>query len=227
MSADYVSIIDDTTLTTLGAMTLSMSISDRDDAITIYLTGPSSVYFSIGIGSCDMTDSWALVVPGSSASDGTTPFEQILANNKPGSTLAPSFEVEEDMTYGLLRTVTFTRPLSTSLELDDTYYAFSTDDDELIVMWAYGSGADYANHGEYQRGCNTLSFAKTMETEEQRIELSSSDWSYVFGQSTASLIVVFVLLSIILIIAAFRYYMKGHKWTQINHLINREEYIPI
>ena len=72
-----------------------------------------------------------------------------------------TFEVTEDTTEGYIRTVTFTRSLSNTLS--DDYYDFSTDDDQLIVMWAYGKSADYSNHGEYNRDCTTLSFAKTLQ----------------------------------------------------------------
>merc|ERR550532_467504 len=51
-----------------------MTLSDSSDLITITLTGPDIVYFSIAMGSCLMKDSWALVIPGR----GEAPFEQKL-----------------------------------------------------------------------------------------------------------------------------------------------------
>eukprot|EP01084_Bolivina_argentea_P099501 178854_1 len=212
-SMNYQSIIDDTTLTTMGDITMSISISDLDDKISISITGPTIVYYSIGIGSCEMSDSYALVIPGSTATDGTTPFEQLLGKNAAGSTLDSTFTIEQDTTSDLLRTVIFSRTLSTDID-DDSYYKFSTDDDELMVMWAYGTKADYSNHGEYQHGCNTLSFTKTLQNEnihKQITNKSSADSLYFFGHSSKSLIFIVILLGIIFFYALFTFYKNYYK----------------
>eukprot|EP00483_Globobulimina_turgida_P001021 UN01023 len=200
MSLNYLSAIEDATLTEMGAMAVSLSVSDLEDLITISITGPSSVYYSIGVGSCEMSNSWALVVPGVSATGGDTPFEQLLGHKSAGDTLDSTFDIQQDTISGELRTVIFSRSLSH--DIDDAYYAFSTDDDELNVMWAYGTKADYSNHGEYQRDCATLSLTKTLQTESVgRPERSSTDSLYFFGQSSTSLIFVLVLLSMVLVYA--------------------------
>lgn len=162
-ASNYYAAIEDTTLTSLGAVSMSMSISDNEDLISLTLTGPTSVYYSIGVGSCTMDGAWSLIIPGIDATDGSDPFEQLLGKDSAGYPLDSTFDVTEDTTDGALRTVKFTRSLSTTIS--DEYYDFTTDDDKLIVMWAYGQGADYANHGEYNRDCTTLSFAKTLQEE--------------------------------------------------------------
>eukprot|EP00486_Rosalina_sp_Unknown_P016609 CAMPEP_0201596662 /NCGR_PEP_ID=MMETSP0190_2-20130828/193302_1 /ASSEMBLY_ACC=CAM_ASM_000263 /TAXON_ID=37353 /ORGANISM="Rosalina sp." /LENGTH=177 /DNA_ID=CAMNT_0048057149 /DNA_START=193 /DNA_END=727 /DNA_ORIENTATION=- len=117
-----------------------MMISDADDLITVTLSGPSSKYYSIGIGSCVMENTWALVIPGIDAPDGSTPFEQLLGRNSAGSQLDSSFDIIQDTTSGLLRSVTFTRSISTFQTddsiTDDEYYDFTTNDESLTVMWA-------------------------------------------------------------------------------------------
>merc|ERR1719242_2825062 len=152
------SMVPDTTLTARGAMTMSMTLSDSSDLITITLTGPDIVYFSIAMGSCTMKDSWALVIPGG----GEAPFEQKLGADKPGDRLLSTFQIESDVTSNNLRTVIFTRSLSMNI-LDDSYFPFSTELDTVNVMWAYGKGPEFGNHGGSQRGCLLISYLKTEE----------------------------------------------------------------
>lgn len=172
--SNYLSMIEETTLSLMGGIKVSMMISDNDDLITITLSGPSSKYYSIGVGSCIMSNTWSLIIPGIDASSGATPFEQLLGDNSAGSKLESSFDVIEDITSGLLRTVTVTRSISSiDPEIDDSYYGFNTDDTSLTVMWAYGTKADFSNHGSDQRDCTTLSFTKTLQSDDNQLHKES------------------------------------------------------
>jgi len=224
-SGNYLSVIDETTLTAMGGIKVTMMISDADDLITVTLSGPSSKYYSIGIGSCVMENTWALVIPGIDAPDGSTPFEQLLGRNSAGSQLDSSFDIIQDTTSGLLRSVTFTRSISTFQTddsiTDDEYYDFTTNDESLTVMWAYGTQPTFSNHGSDQRDCTTLSFAKTLQQSDDDetaqsftnhiLQLFSVDGSYLSGHSTGSLIFVFILLSAVMIYAVYRHCIKGTK----------------
>ena len=105
-----------------------------------------------------MKDSWALIIPGA----GGDPFEQKLGADSPGNRLLSTFQIESDTTSNNLRTVVFTRSLSMNI-LDDSYFPFSTELDTVDVMWAYGRGPQYGNHGDSQRGCLPVSYLKTEE----------------------------------------------------------------
>lgn len=230
-SANYLSVIDETTLTAMGGIKVTMMISDNDDLITITLSGPSSKYYSIGIGSCVMSGTWALVIPGIDAADGSTPFEQLLGRNSAGQQLDSSFDIIEDTTTGLLRSVTVTRSISTFQTddsiTDDSYYDFTTNDESLTVMWAYGTQAAFSNHGSDQRDCTTLSFAKTLQSDDDDetvksltnhiLQIFSVDGSYLSGHSTGSLIFVFILLSAVMVYAVYRHCIKeyGHRGNKL------------
>jgi len=210
--ASYKAIIDSESLVAMEGMTMSLELSDQDDSITISLTGPSSVYYSIAVGSCIMSGTWSLVIPGLTASAGSTPFEQLLGSHAGGSSLDDSFEVVDDTVDGLLRTVTFTRSLSA--DLTDDYYAFTTDDEEIVVQWAYGSSADFSNHGEYQRDCTTLSFTKILQTEEETANAPTLQLFSLLGkwsESTGSLIVILALFGMVLLYAVYLKYCKSAK----------------
>ena len=183
MAGNFNTVMDLTSLSPMGDMTMSMHISDSEDRITITVNGPSAVYYAIGIGSCTMTNTYAIIIPGLTASDGSAPFEVQLGTHKGGDVLDSSFDILEDTTSGLLRSVTFSRSLSHILPTD-SYYSFSTEDDTLKVMYAYGSSADYSYHGAEQKGCATLAYSTTLQNEhrgqrEQRLVHVHIDELYV------------------------------------------------
>jgi len=226
LRGNYEAIITETTLTSFGCMTMSLSLSDSADAVTLTVTGPDSVYFAVAFGSCKMKDAWALVVPG----NGGAVFEQRLAADKAGTMLDASFTIAQDDTQSMLRTVTLTRPLSAVLS--ESYFAFSTDTDEVSVMWAYGKSSSFANHGEAQRGCASLSFTKQMETEMSEMEeavlsaVFSMDSSFISGQSWVSAVMM-SLMAVVGCYAAFWYCFGTSEYC--SHKLGRveETYLPI
>eukprot|EP01084_Bolivina_argentea_P001002 1847_1 len=216
-ATNYESSIASTTLTTEGAMSMELVISDSDDMVTLTVTGPVTLYYSIGIGSCYMVDSWSVVMLGEDEDD-TTPFEQLLGKDSAGTTLTSTFDVTEDTTSGLLRTVVLERAISTVVD-EDSYYSFTTDDESIEVMWAYGTGSAYENHGSDQRGCTELTFSKTEEVSSKIFnwqKLLSNDSSYLFGQSPVSLIAVMILLSVVMVYAVYRYCMNTGNANKLN-----------
>merc|ERR1719361_3128030 len=87
-------MLPDTQLTARGAISVSMSISDASDLISVTMTGPANVYFSVALGSCKMDGAWALVIPGA----GADPFEQRLGADRSGDRLLSTFAVQSDVT---------------------------------------------------------------------------------------------------------------------------------
>ena len=144
-------------------MTVTISVSDTNDLAELTVTGPSDVYFSVAFDSCKMKNAWALVLPGTGEDDDSL-VEYKLGDDKAGNELTTSFETTSDTTDDGVRTVVLSRSLSGQDDLSSDYYAFSTDGDDLDVMWAYGNKGKYSQHDESKAGCTSVSFTVTEET---------------------------------------------------------------
>mmetsp|Transcript_40109 Transcript_40109/g.65792 ORF Transcript_40109/g.65792 Transcript_40109/m.65792 type:complete len:248 (+) Transcript_40109:91-834(+) len=207
--SQYLAEIEQSSLGLFGTISMSVQVSDLDDSIQISVTGPSSVYYSVGVGSCKMDGTWALIVPGATAAS-TTPYEQLLGSDRAGSTLESTLDVVEDIDDGQQRTVTMTRLLSS--EVGDDYYAFSTDDESISVIYAWGATASYGYHqGNF--GCAPLTFAKTLQAEDSHfLQVFSSDVFYFVGHSSISLLLVSLFLISIMSYAVYRHCCSNKKF---------------
>jgi len=216
----YVGSLEETELTTKsGGITIEATVSDSDDLVTITLSGPSTVYYSVAFDSCKMKNKFALVVPGVDEDDDSV-LEYKLGNDKKGDVLDSSFTMTSDSTEDDVRTVVLERSLSDQDDLDDSkYYLFAANTTDLDVMWAYGQKSKYSQHDEAAAGCVEVTFTSTESKDDLNKEeavhfswgqLFSNDSSYFFGQNPVSLVVVMALLTSIMVYAAFHCY-STHK----------------
>jgi hypothetical protein len=213
-ATNYKGYLEETELTTKeGGITIETTVSDSDDLVTITLTGPSSVYYSVAFDSCKMKNSFALVVPGYDEDDNSV-MEYKLGNDKKGDELDATFTTSSDSTVDSVRTVVLTRSLSDQDDLDSSkYYMFASNTTDLKVMWAYGTKGKYSQHDEAACGCVEVTFTSTEVTEmwpsNSWGQLFSNDSSFFFGQNPVSLLVVMLLLTLIMVSAAMYYHSKG------------------
>ena len=135
----YVSLLINTT---------EQRYKERNGYIIINISGPSNVWFGIGINATSMADlPYTIIIDGSG-----NIYEVKLGNHNPGVRLNNSLKILSNVINGSKRTVSISRNLK---GLNDNYYSFDTDVSTLNLINAIGNQAKFSYH--HLRSANTLS----------------------------------------------------------------------
>jgi hypothetical protein len=133
------------TATSLVTFGLKLALNDTDPTTkkagvaTLTITGPSDVWFGVGLGAQVMKDSPnAIIVTGNG-----TVFEQKLVNQGAGSKIATSVTVVSNTVVNKLRTVVLRRGL---VGLTKDHYSFDPSQGTLNFINAYGKTGIFAYH---------------------------------------------------------------------------------
>lgn len=120
-------------------VTMELDIDASADTVTISLTGPSTVWYGVGLGAQLMKDAPnAIIVQGNGSV-----FEQKLADQSPGSLLPTSVTVVSNSVSGNRRTVVLTRALKGKTA---AHYTFDVNSATIPFINAVGKTPNFSYH---------------------------------------------------------------------------------
>lgn len=134
--------------------------SKQSGNVTITMTGPSDVWFGVGLDSTEMRDEpWAIIVQPSGILEqklGTCGDE---GNHCPGDLLNASLTTVSNTVVSGVRTVVFTRQLK---GLTDKHYTFTTTVSTISFITAIGSTPNFSYHKMHSPATITLASTDVM-----------------------------------------------------------------
>ena len=120
---------------------LSLELEWSKGTSNITITGPSDVWFGVGLNASKMGDQpYAIIVDGSG-----NVSERKLADQGPGTLLEPSVKIISNKESNGIRTVVLTRPIYGAT---NEHFTFNVDDPELPFINAIGSTVELSYHKE-------------------------------------------------------------------------------
>lgn len=150
----------ETPVTTIGSMTLKINMNQTTSIVTITMSGPSTKWFSVGLGATSMSTNKDCITYGTS----------LLDQHFTGGHVAPTTDAVNNYTLvsndvsGSTRTVVMTRAFNTNDTFDFTFsYSMSS----INIVWAVGPSTNVSSeHNNF--GSKNLSF-NTLGTEDYTV----------------------------------------------------------
>lgn len=143
--------IKETAVTTIGTMTVKISLNQATSLATITLTGPSTRWMSLGLDCSTMQGNKDVISYGTALLDrsfSTATHVQPLTDTQNNLTL------ESNTVAGTTRTLVISRPFNTG---DANDHVFDFNANSLNIVWGVGPGTDLGvKHST--KGATTLTF---------------------------------------------------------------------
>jgi len=148
------------------SLTLSCDIlmDSAANKLTITMVGPSTVWYSVGFGNSVMSKTYSIIVDGEGNVE-----ERYLIGTTSGISLADTFTVESNSVTDSLRTVVLSRDLNYKTPTS-YHHSFSLDESTIATIYGYGTTSYLENHGEDQRGSDTVSMTRTATSKNSNIK---------------------------------------------------------
>jgi hypothetical protein len=130
-------------------MTLKIDKNSTTSTVTITLTGPSDRWFGIGFNSLSMANGTDCLYYSTLFVDSV-----ITGQSAPTTDASNEWTVSSNTVSGTTRTLVLTR----NFVGGTGDYAFVYNDNNLNIIWAYGSGTSMSQHAGTARGSSNLGF---------------------------------------------------------------------
>jgi hypothetical protein len=130
-------------------MTLKIDKNSTTSTVTVTLTGPSDRWFGIGFNSLSMANGTDCLYYSTSLVDSV-----ITGRSAPTTDASNEWTVSSNTVSGTTRTLVLTR----NFVGGTGDYAFVYNDNNLNIIWAYGSGTAMSQHAGTARGSSNLGF---------------------------------------------------------------------
>lgn len=129
---------------------LSVDISTYPvgDSVNIIITGPATVWHSVGFGASSMNGTYCIVIDGNG-----NVTERRLGNHNGGSQLMSSISMSNTSVTSGVRTTLIKRLLTGTTT---NHFTFPGNGDPVSVIWAYGGGPNFGSHAG--RGGSLVTF---------------------------------------------------------------------
>lgn len=148
-----------TAVTTIGGMTVKIVMDQGTSKATITLTGPSTKWISIGLGTTSMSVNKDVITYGTSLLDQHFTTSGHVA---PTTDTTNNLTLVSNTVVGTTRTLVITRALSTG---DAQDYAFVYSIASMNIVWAIGPSTTVtATHSTF--GSKNLTFTSVLGTED-------------------------------------------------------------
>jgi hypothetical protein len=149
--------IKETAVTTIGTMTVKISLNQATSTATLTLTGPSTRWMSLGLDCSSMQGNKDVI------SYGTTLLDRYFSTAthvQPLTDAQNNLTLESNTVAGTTRTLVISRPFNTG---DANDHVFDFNANSLNIVWGVGPGTDLGvKHST--KGTTTLTFT-TLGTE--------------------------------------------------------------
>ncbi len=144
-----------TAVTTIGSMTVKINMDQATSLATITLTGPSTKWLSIGLGTTSMSVNKDVITYGTSLLDQYfTTSGHVAPTTDPTNNLT----LVSNTVAGTTRTLVITRPLNTG---DAKDYTFVYTINSMSIVWAVGPSTNVASeHSSF--GSKSLPFTNVV-----------------------------------------------------------------
>ena len=170
-------------------MTLKIDKNSTTSTVTVTLTGPSDRWFGIGFNSLSMANGTDCLYYSTSLVDSV-----ITGRSAPTTDASNEWTVSSNTVSGTTRTLVLTR----NFVGGTGDYAFVYNDNNLNIIWAYGSGTAMSQHAGTARGSSNLGFTLGVDdfTSLNNISIAPNPSNGIFNitkniQTTISKVTVF------------------------------------
>ena len=156
--------IKETAVTTIGSMTVKISLNQATSMATITLTGPSTRWFALGLDTSTMAGNKDVICYSSSLLDR---YFSTATHVQPITDAQNNLMLDSNTVNGTTRTLVISRPFNTG---DANDHVFDFNANSLNIVWSVGPALDLGvKHST--KGIATLTFS-TLGTETYTLDNS-------------------------------------------------------